>query len=454
MVVPIAVLAPFPEHLGDWLVPGLLREKCVALIKTLPKNIRRNFAPAIDTIDRVLPKLSPSNVSLNDSLAEQLFKTRGVEVNAKMFDAEKLDNYYRMNYRVIDVDGSLVDEDRNLQRLKQRYADAVQSSVHAEYASERVNFERHNINEWNFGELGETLEYQHQGMTVLAYPMLKVNEDATISLLVSDQAKQANYYTHQAILKLAQYVLSNTNHKQTYRYLQKELLKKPNKKKASGLSALATQLSTVTLDASDKSQWRDELILAALRQSCFASGTKSIHNAKQFQQALDTGVKNWVSTALELEISLVKALQGQDKLFSIINNTVTDTFEMDETLEDIKSHLYRLFAPEFLRYTSLAELKQYPRYLRAIEARLEKVRFASKTASEESALKKYQRLFDEKIEQFELGLDFAYQSLPSLKEFATLLEEWRVSIFAQQLRTQVPVSEKRVNKAWQAIMQL
>jgi len=80
MLVPISVLAPFPEHLGSWLVPGMLREKCIALIKTLPKAIRRNFAPAADSVDRVINQLSVSNTPLHINLGEQLFRSRGIKI--------------------------------------------------------------------------------------------------------------------------------------------------------------------------------------------------------------------------------------------------------------------------------------------------------------------------------------------------------------------------------------
>lgn len=455
MVIPIEVLAPFPDHLGDWLVAGLLREKCVALIKTLPKNIRRNFAPAIDTIDQIRPNLIPSNTSLAEVLAELLFKSKGIKVKAEMFDINKLDNFYQMNYRVLDVDGSLVEEDRNLARLKQHYADAVQNSVHAEHAPERVRFELHDITEWDFGSLDDTITYQHQGMTVLAYPMLKINDENTLSLLVCDQIEYAKYHTHRAILKLAQLSLSNTSQKQSYRYLQKELLKKSGHKAAGGLNSLASQLNSatpaLTKKTSSKSDWLEELIIASLQQSCFPNGTNSIRNAQQFKQALEFGAKNWVSRAIELETALLKALGERDKLLLTINKTSAKTLAIDTALEDIKAQLYRLFEPHFLRCTPLAELKQYPRYLRAIEARLEKIKFVSKTANEETALQYYQNLFDEKIGQFEFGLEYAYLNIPELKAFSVLLEEWRVSLFAQQLRTQFPVSEKRISKAWQAL---
>jgi len=156
IIVPISVLAPFPAHIGDWLVPGLLREKCVALIKTLPKNIRRNYAPAADAVERILSKLKPQNTPLNDSLAQALYGSRGVKVSAEDFALEKLDDYYQMNYRIIDVDGSLIDEGRNLIKLKQDYADAVQQSVHSNNSEERSKLEKHNLNEWDFDDLAET----------------------------------------------------------------------------------------------------------------------------------------------------------------------------------------------------------------------------------------------------------------------------------------------------------
>jgi len=454
IIVPVAVLAPFPDYLGSWLVPGLLREKCIALIKTLPKNIRRNFAPATDTIDKIFNALKASketsNITLEATLAEQLFRSRGVKVEASMFQTDKLDNYYKMNYRVIDVDGSLIDEDRDLARLKLRYANAVQISVHSDNAPERTQYERHNITEWNFGELTPTIEYQHQGMTVQAYPMLQKMEGGRISLLVSDQVDMAAYQTSEAIVCLARIYLVAGEQKQGYKYLRKELLKNTNDKTSTNLSSLAKQLKSVSPKTSYKSEWLEELINAALRQSCFAQGTDSIRNATLFANAL-SGAKNWVSVALELETALLNALRQRDLLLKTVNNYRVDSISIDETLEDVKAQIYRLFSPSFLRYTSLAELKQYPRYLRAIDARLEKLKFASQPSTDEVALAHFQSQFDKKITDFDGDLGFVYHSQPTLRDFAILLEEWRVSLFAQHLRTQFPVSEKRLRKAWSAI---
>jgi len=450
MVVPISVLAPFPKHIGDWLVPGLLREKCVALIKSLPKPIRRNFAPAADAVDRVFGQLVPTDKPLNQSLAEQLFRTRGVRVNADDFAPEKLDDFYRMNYRVIDVDGSLIEEGRNLEYLKQNYANSVQESVHSNNASERLKLEQHNLENWSFGKLAKVTNYQHQGMTVQAFSMLKIQVDGSISLLVHDQHKVASYHSHHAIVELAKRVLSSTTQKQSLKYLQKELMS--TKGKSKNLGSLAAQLKTAGPKAATKSEWIDKLITSGLAQACFEGDTQEIRDQASFDSAIKHGGKQWVPICTELETALVSALRHRDKVLAIANKMPADTIAMDLALEDIKAQIYQMFEPTFLNYTPLSSLKQYPRYLRAIESRLEKLNFASKTVSEEMALERIQKDFNAKVDELsrsELELDYVFLSYPELIEFSRMLQEWRVSIFAQHLKTQIPVSEKRLSKFWE-----
>jgi len=127
---------------------------------------------------------------------------------------------------------------------------------------------------------------------------------------------------------------------------------------------------------------------------------------------------------------------------------------MDIALEDIKAQLYRLFEPNFLRYTSLNQLKQYPRYLKAISHRIEKLSFASKHPHDESALAKLQTQFDQQLSKLQSDADiyspdFVFLSQPALLNFHWMLQEWRLSIFAQHLKSKIPVSEKRLKTFWQ-----
>ncbi len=455
MVVPIPVLAPFPNHIGDWLVPGLLREKCIALIKTLPKPIRRNFAPAADTIDRIIHLLQPSSNPLVVDLAQKLYRATGVKVEGDDFNQEKLDQFYHMNYRVLDVDNSLIEEGRNLAQLKSNYANAVKESVHSGNAQERLKLEIHDISKWDFGELAKTIEYQHQGMTVQAYPTL-VSTDDTISLLIHDDESVAAYQTHHGVIELAKRVLASTTQKQSLKYLRKELManKVANPMPNKGLSALGKQLRTVKRPLSDRSMWVDKLINVSLSACCFDRELGKVRTKKTFDEALLKGGKKWVETAMQWEGLLSTALEHRGNVLDLVDQVDGHDLHIDEVKEDIKAQVYRLFEPSFLSYTGLETLRQYPRYLRAIESRIEKLKFSAQRKPEELALDTLQKTFNDRVESLsrpDLDLDYVFLSHPALAEFRLMLEEWRVSIYAQHLRAKIPVSEKRLNKFWQGI---
>ncbi len=461
LVLPVSVLAPFPAHRGDWLVPGLLAEKCVALIKTLPKPIRRHYAPANDTVQRILPKLSePSNElkSLTAVLADILYRTRGVKVCSEDFATEKLDNYYQVNYQVTDTNGSKIGESRDLSQLKRDYADAVQATLTSDTSIARRNLEQHNMNDWRFDDLPNTVQYQHEGMTVQAYPMLKVVGPATVSLLIHDQADIARYHTHFGVLELAKAALSSGSQKQAYRYLQKELMRTQPQKSANktrGLGQLAAQLKTAapTAKASEqrKENWVNELILASLNQTCFDGNAKDIKSQSSFKAGLNKA-KHWVANATELEATLLRALRTHDRIQDRMTKNPATSIDVDEVYEDIKAQLHRLFHPSFLRYTTAAQLQQYARYLKAIECRLDKIALKEKLAQGALILFEHQANFDafcQSITPPGFEQDFALLLNPKLKQFSILLEEWRVSLYAQHLGTQQSVSDKRLRHYWQ-----
>jgi len=132
-------------------------------------------------------------------------------------------------------------------------------------------------------------------------------------------------------------------------------------------------------------------MLAGLHQSCFINlgvNVNDIRNGESFKQALDKGSKNWVSSCIEIEQSLSNALDHRDQILSELNAVQADTIEIDTAVEDMKAQLYRLFEPNILSYTPLKQLNQYIRYLRAIESRIEKLKFASKTINEETKNKR------------------------------------------------------------------
>ncbi len=445
LVLPITLLEHFPAARGDWLVPGLLQEKCVALIKTLAKPIRRQFAPAAASIDRVYPKLQNAdpNTSLNKTLAQILFGEIGVKVVAEDFAVEKLNDYYRLNYRLVDVDGSLIEESRDLIKLKSDYRQAVKQSIIQNESPERQAFEKLAMQDWDCGDIPETFDYSHAGMTVRAYPALR-SRGQHFDLCLSESLTKANYLIHQANIDLA---LKRLSKSQSAKYLGETLLPSKDQGKQ-GLSALAKQLQTSNLKSEERHHWRTELMRAALKEQLFDTASISneqvIRAEREFNQALERVQKKWVACTIEWEGIWDTALDLQQQLLKMLNGKQAANVEQDLALEDMKSQLYRLFEPQRLRQLELLQVKQYPRFLKAIKLRLEN----NKT---DLSLHTKQQEFNDLIDVLTLNasLEEVYFSKPALLAYEFMLEEWRISLFAQQLKTRFPISEKRLNKFWQ-----
>jgi len=459
--LPIALLEPFPEFIGDWLVPGLLREKCIALIKTLPKNIRKRYAPAANAIDRVLPNMQAENRPLHIVLGERLQRTFGDEIPNDAWQLEVLDSYYQLNYHLIDSDNShtSIQQSRDLTALKKGYGEYVAQSLRIENAPERQRFEKEDIQQWDFGELLERVEYQHQGMMVRAYPMLQcvglssgseeqkaasANKNGNIALRLHESSSHAGYFTRQALVELAKTPL-----KQSLSYLQKELFK---------ANAVSLQLLSLAPNKQAQQALASHLINAAILHCCFSKELP--RNKTEFDQHIEQGSKEWLKYALDMESTLADSAKRVGDIHRMIADLGHLNLEMDMIVEDIKNQLYDLFAEEFLSYTPLHQLKQYPRYLKCMQLRIEQIASPSMQTPDyferhQTDVEKYvankvkqAKASDELLNTAKEAMAFVYHSQPKLKEHLIMLQEWRVSIFAQQLKTQYSVSEKRVLKNW------
>jgi len=305
LLIPHSLLEPLSENIGSWLVPGLLKEKCIALLKTLSKSLRKQLVPISNTVEAILPKLRESDNSLTHELCKQVLRNNGLKISISDFDLSKLDNYYRMNYRVLKQDGSMLAQSRDLRALKKRYADSVKASIQSQTSSQEKSFELDNVKRWDFGELPESISYQHQGMKVTAFPMLKIETKDSIALRLNYNKALASYHTKRGLIKLSQLQSVNGNQKQSYQYLQKELFKQTHKKKNQGLSSLADQLKHSKQSHSDLGNWRNEVIDAALWKSCFADLKDIPRTEFDFHESLKNA-RQWVSNALGIEKLKVK----------------------------------------------------------------------------------------------------------------------------------------------------
>ena len=456
LTVPIELLAPLPEHIGSWLVPGMLREKCIALIKTLPKQYRKLFAPAANAVDRILPNLITNDSTLHVALSEQLTRLTGHKIPADAWQLDALDDYYLLNYRLLLNDNQAennIVQSRDLPALKQQYAQLVSDSLKIDNAPQRKAFEQKSITSWNFGTLLDHVDYQHQGMTIRAYPYLFSTELETdsIELKLHESAKIAHFFMQQSLTKLA-LIDEQTAPllKQNWNYLRKEIFKPQSKQDQINLQMLALTPNKVKFE-----QLKHSVIEQALRHCCFQE--ENINNAESFRQSVISGKSQWIETAIELEKTIRLIAAKLTHVQGLINNAQVHDEQTDQNLEDIKTQIYDLFSENFLQFTGAQQLKQIPRYLHVAEIRLQQLHLATPKAFNHWLEKIEHYTFEQqklaesqepKLKRAHLGLAFVFAKKPALHHLHIMLKEWHCSLFAQKLRTQFPISEVRIEKFW------
>lgn len=424
--VPMSVLHQVPEQRLEWLVPGMLREKCIGLIKSLPKNIRKHFVPVPDVVDKVLAILSPDNKSLTEALGLQLKRLTGVDISKEAWLEASVDDYYRFNIHVVDDKGKIIASGRELAPLREKYRERVQQNIQ----SAATNIERDGISAWDFGDLPQAIQLPRGGISIRAYPAL-VDKQSSVSLQVLDNPLQAFDLTRRGVARL---IFLSLN--QTVKYLQKELLK-------------GQEVALTLAGIGNRDQVADDLIMAAIKRLALADQEQLPRSHSAFELAINLTKDKLILQAQELAghlITSLKMLVDVKKQLKQQKNMLMLAF----TLSDINHQLTHLFYPGLVYKTPPQWLQQYPKYMRGIQQRLEKAALNPQKDKLQLAevAPHWQRLVDYLAKEGEYRL----AQNTALMEYRWWIEELRISLFAQTLKTQVPVSDKRMDKQWEQAM--
>ncbi|WP_347332355.1 ATP-dependent RNA helicase HrpA [Marinimicrobium locisalis] len=421
--VPVSLLHQVPEKRLEWLVPGLLRDKCISLIKGLPKQWRKHFVPVPDVVDRALAGMRPDNVPLAEALAHQLKRQTLVEVPREAWDQTRIDDFYRMNIQVMDERGRCIARGRDLNALRDQYREQAQEKIQ----SAAVGIEREGMTEWDWDELPEQVSLNRGGIDIRAYPAL-IDQRTSVAIVVRDEAREALVETQRGLARLLLLELA-----QTTKYLHKELLKKD-------------ELALSVAEMGKRAEVVDDILLGAVAQWL---PLDDLPRQRADYEARKSAVREGLvarAQALESVLSTsLKQLVGIRKQLKQLRNQLPLAF----TVGDIREQLAHLFYPGMVYRTPEEWLRQYPRYLQAIEVRLEKAPLDPL---------KDRRMLEELAPHWERLAPFwrekqgqALALNPELQQYRWSLEEFRVSLFAQTLKTRVPVSAKRLEKQWQTL---
>jgi ATP-dependent helicase HrpA len=423
--VPAPLLPQLPAERLQWLVPGLLEAKCIALVRNLPKALRKNFVPVPDFIGAALSKLSVGEGSLPAALGRELQRMTGVRVSEEAWaEAEaQLDNHLKMNLEVVDTHGKLLGEGRDLAELCARFSEASQAAL----ALPQTEKSQKSVEAKAFVAVAEKTQQQIAGLSLTVYPAL-VEEGGTV--------KEGRFPTQAE---------AEFQHRRALQRLLLQQLAEPAKFLRGKLPGL-TELSLLHRELGRVEALVEDILLASL-DSCILDGEATLPRDGAALAALAEKKRGaWTEHAerlAKLTLEILKLWHGLQKRFK-------GKIDLAQAiaLNDIKLQLSNLVYPGVVRETPGEWLKELPRYLKAIEQRLDKIG---------SQLQR-DRVWSGELagywEQYQARLGKHRQEGkrdPQLCLYRWMLEEYRVSLFAQQLGTKLAVSDKRLSKQWSQV---
>lgn len=423
VVVPLAALNQLTPEPFDWLVPGLRSEKAVALIKALPKALRRNFVPAPDFASAALQAAEPGELSLREALRRELKRMTGIEIPLDAWDELELPAHLEAGFRVIGSDGETLASGKGLEVLQKELSGAASRDFERSRAPE---WEREGLKRWDFDALPESVAFEQSGVRLRGYPAL-VDERQSVRLCLSDSPEEAQAQTRAGARRLFMLALPQQT---------KELRRKlPHRQ------ALCLYFRSV-----GGCEELVEDLLAAGFERCFMPMGQFPRSRDAFEQRLAEGRARVVETVEDLCDKTLTVLEKFHELQKRLKAgaRLTDV----DSRQDLAQQLEYLVYPGFVTATPPEWYAHLPRYLEAMLRRLEKL--SRDPGRDRSLLRTLRPLWEQYLARAELHRRKRLDD-PALREYRWLLEEFRVSLFAQELRTAVPVSEKRLRQQWQAV---
>ncbi len=418
--VPIEFLGQVDRAKMDWLVPGMVEDKIAALMRTLPKSYRR-FFDIKKTASELAGSIEIGERPIVDALALELGRKAGVDIPRDAFKPDEIDRHLWMRYSVVDAAGKELASGRDLGELRGRLTEQIAASyAHAATA----DLDRDDLTDWDFGELPEQVEIKRGAFTLHGYPTL-IDEGKTVSLRVLSSRAEARRRFRAGLARL--YV---RHLREEFRYHAKHL---------PGIEKMI--LHYAPMGPGDELK-RDLLLLVADR--VFIGDDEGVGTREDFSARLDRGWNLLRPTVERVCLLVGRILERYHGLAVRLSEPMPKAWAV--SVSDVRAHLGRLVPPRFLTLVPYERFEHYPRYLRAIERRLERLRQTGPAHDIELArqLARWQELFDERLRKHEAEGATDVE----LESFRWLIEELRVSLFAQDLGTSEPVSDKRLEKRW------
>ncbi len=426
VIIPLAVLNQLPADPFDWLVPGFRAELFTALIRTLPKSLRVRFIPVPDYAAAAARDLAPADGPVLDALARFLGKSAGEPVKPDDFHPGVLPEFLRMNFRVIDAAGKQIAGGRDLAHIRRQLGLQARASFAAKPPPE---FHRDELTRWDFGPLPERVEIAHHGMTLNGYPAL-VDAGASVSLRLLDAPEAALEASRAGIRRLFMLQVRN----------ELEDLQR------TGPDLQRPCLYYATLGRCD--DLNDDLRLAAADRALFADDPTLPRSRDAFAARAEAAWRRLRAAAFEVADLVTQSLEQYHALDLALAADFPPLWT--DSIRDVRDQLSHLVYRGFVVRTPFEWLRHLPRYLRAIDARLKRLANAGLTRDVQ-AMQEVRLIWD-RYKRHAAATRESARPDPAVEQYRWLIEELRVSLFAQDLKAAQPVSTQRLERLWNELV--
>jgi ATP-dependent helicase HrpA len=417
--VPLPVLNQLDPVSTEWLVPGMIREKVTALIKSLPKAFRRVCVPVPHFVTDFL-EIADHQKPLLPHLAHFISEKTGLKLSPQDFSIESLDQHLRMNFRIVDEKQHELAMGRDWNELKIRLGSVAQLT----FRNQSPDVEKSGIRQWDFGDITQKINFIKQGHPMVGFSAI-VDEKDAVAIRLFDTELEAIKAHRKGVARLMRFEL-------------KEQVKQLEK----GLPQF-NQYALLLRNLISADALREEVMLA-IADRAFIGEDELPYDNQSFMQLKQRARARLPAVVESITKQLLLIANEYQLLTQTLASSATSVSKIKRELE---IQISQLLPVHFLTQTPWAQLQHLPRYLKAMRLRIDKY--------------PNQRDRDERHAQMILGiwqrweaklkqLRQAHQPIkPEIEAYRWLIEELKVSLFAQELKTPFPVSAKRLDKIWQ-----
>ncbi len=416
--IPLALLNQLNPTQAEWLVPGMVREKITGLIKALPKALRRVCVPVPDFVTGFLEQ-AQHDKALMPALAEYIQKQTSLKLTVTDFDLSAVTEHLMMNFSVVDEKGRELGMGRDWNALKAQLGSAAQLT----FRSNSPSIEKTGLKQWDFGDLPKTLTFSKDGHQLTGYPALEDNKD-NVAVKLFDTETMAQKAHRMGVCRLMRFEL-------------KEQMKQLEK----GLPQF-NQYALLLRNLISPDDLREEMLLAISERAFIGEDDLPRTNAEfmNLKQRARTRLPAVVDASSRLATNVAQEYQAlTQKLNSLPSN-------MARIKKEIEEQLAMLLPKRFFSQTPWERLQHLPRYIKAMKLRLDK--YPSSIDRDAKSAQNVQMVWQRWQDKVSNLRKANAEVGEGLADYRWLIEELRVSLFAQELKTPFPVSVKRLDKIW------